>query len=191
MHVLPSANYVITNQKVLTRSEDLYLRRMCVRAFRNGELRNPLMILTTRECGLRATETTDLLVRDFSPEAMSIFVRSKKGSNSRELPLKPYRSRQLERWILTHYGKRAYHQLDQDAPIFPVGYHAFRDVWDFYRPAPKKLHSLRHTFAVDLYLRCKDIRAVQIALGHRNISNTMVYADFHYTQNGLRKLMHG
>jgi integrase/recombinase XerC len=37
-------------------------------------------------------------------------------------------------------------------------------------------HTLRHTFAIDLYSRTRDIFAVQRALGHRSIGATAVYA---------------
>ncbi len=36
-------------------------------------------------------------------------------------------------------------------------------------------HSLRHTFAVDLYRETKNIRSVQKALGHADISTTTIY----------------
>ncbi|CAM5999402.1 unnamed protein product [Sphagnum balticum] len=37
--------------------------------------------------------------------------------------------------------------------------------------------------------KTKDLRLVQVALGHRNITNTMVYADYIYSQQELRKLI--
>jgi integrase len=37
-------------------------------------------------------------------------------------------------------------------------------------------HSLRHTFAMQLYSKTADVLLVQAALGHRAISSTMVYA---------------
>ena len=36
-------------------------------------------------------------------------------------------------------------------------------------------HTLRHTFATDLYRQTKDIRLVQKALGHADVSTTMIY----------------
>ena len=73
--------------------------------------------------------------------------------------------------------------------LFPIGYHRLRQIWDWYRPVPKKFHSLRHTFAIRLYRKTKDLRLVQVALGHRNITNTMVYADYVYSQQELKKLI--
>jgi integrase/recombinase XerC len=62
-------------------------------------------------------------------------------------------------------------------------------IWQFYRPVPKKFHALRHTFAIELYQKTKDLRLVQVALGHRNITNTMIYADYIYSQQELKKLI--
>ena len=36
-------------------------------------------------------------------------------------------------------------------------------------------HTLRHTFATDLYRNTRNIRLVQKALGHSDLSTTMVY----------------
>ena len=38
--------------------------------------------------------------------------------------------------------------------------------------------------------RRRDVgRLVQVALGHRNITNTMIYADYVYSQQELKKLI--
>ena len=41
----------------------------------------------------------------------------------------------------------------------------------------KSVHSLRHSYAVELYSKMKDLRAVQKQLRHISIQSTMVYAD--------------
>lgn len=41
----------------------------------------------------------------------------------------------------------------------------------------KSVHALRHSYAVELYAREKDLRAVQKQLRHVSIRSTMVYAD--------------
>lgn len=50
-------------------------------------------------------------------------------------------------------------------------------------------HTLRHTFATNLYQRTKDIRLVQKALGHSDISTTMIYT--HVVDGDLRDAMMG
>lgn len=186
--------YLITNQKVLTPEEREGFLKVCNRTLKTTpkDRRNSLALLTMYECGLRAGELLKLKIKDFNPETHSAFIGSMKGSNARELPLRPLRSRELKSFILDEAGADGWHELDQDKRIFPISYERLYQVWDFYRPTAKKtLHTLRHTFAVDLYERTKDIKVVQLALGHRKIDNTMVYVDFWYSQNALRKLMHG
>jgi len=41
----------------------------------------------------------------------------------------------------------------------------------------KSVHSLRHSYAVELYKQQKDLRAVQKQLGHASIQTTQIYAD--------------
>jgi len=48
-------------------------------------------------------------------------------------------------------------------------------------------HTLRHTFATDLYRDKKDIRQVQKALGHSDLSTTMIYT--HLVDEDLQRDM--
>jgi integrase/recombinase XerD len=41
----------------------------------------------------------------------------------------------------------------------------------------KSVHSLRHSYATELYRRERDLRAVQLQLGHASTSTTIIYAD--------------
>jgi integrase/recombinase XerD len=41
----------------------------------------------------------------------------------------------------------------------------------------KSVHALRHSYAVELYSKEKDIRAVQKQLRHVSLQSTLVYAD--------------
>jgi integrase len=150
------------------------------------------MLILILELGARPSEFLNTRVRDFNRAEQSIFIRGLKGSNDRELPILPKRAGALERVVLDQYGVREWRELDPDAALFPIGYHRLAQIWDLFRPNPdKSIKALRHTFAVNLYGRTKDLRIVQMCLGHRNVMNTIVYLDFWIAQNDLRKLMHG
>ena len=58
---------------------------------------------------------------------------------------------------------------------------------DTYKEKKVTPHTLRHTFATDLYKDTKDIRRVQKALGHADISTTMIYN--HLVDEDLERVM--
>lgn len=123
-------------------------------------------------------------------EESTVYIRSYKGSNARQLPIKPSVARMLKKFVLGHFKKDLWSQLDPEASIFDITYPRLYQIWNWYTPnKDKTLHSLRHTFAVNMYMRTQDVMAVKLALGHRKIDNTMVYVDFVYTQTKMRKLM--
>lgn len=184
-------DYIITHQKVLNRVEHDNLRKLCTRHFPlDKDRRNALLITLALDCGLRASEVLGLRVQDFDPVEQTVFIRSYKGSNARELPVKPSMARALKKYVLEANKINEWHQLDPNMIIFDITYPRLHQLWTWYTPnKDKTFHSLRHTFAVRLYLKTKDIKAVQLALGHRRIDNTMVYVDFVYNQTILRKMM--
>lgn len=150
-----------------------------LQSFKDKDPRNSTLLWLLLNTGARAQESLNLRMEDLNTFEESVFIRGIKGSNDRELPLPSWLFKRLER-----EAGRSGSEL-----IFPITYNRLRQIWDLYRPVHKKLHGLRHTFAIRLYKKTKDLRLVQVALGHRNITNTMVYADYAYTQQELRKLI--
>lgn len=142
------------------------------------DTRNVLLIELALRTGARAQEILNIRRSDLHSDDESVFIRGIKGSSDREIPLPSSLYKRLELF--------ASHETEL---IFNITYNRFREIWLTYRPAPKKLHSLRHTFAINLYNKTKDIRLVQVSLGHRNIANTMVYAEYVYSQKELRRLI--
>lgn len=78
-----------------------------------------------------------------------------------------------------------------NARLFPITYSRLKAIWYEYRPVPKKLHSLRHTFAIVQLKKHGRLDVIKRLLGHKNIQNTMVYADYAYSAEELRKLVVG
>ncbi|WP_246845528.1 tyrosine-type recombinase/integrase [Bdellovibrio sp. NC01] len=147
--------------------------------FQDKDPRNCLIMWVALRTGARAQEVLNLQKADLNSYDESIFIRGLKNSNDREIPIHSDIFARLHRFAEQQSGTK----------LFDISYNRLYQVWEMYRPVPKKFHSLRHTFAIELYQKTKDLRLVQVALGHRNIANTMVYADYVYSQQELRKLI--
>ncbi len=170
--------YALNKNKYLLDPEVERLNHI-LESFKDKDTRNCTMLWTLLHTGARAQEVLNLTPDDLNTYDESVFIRGLKGSNDRELP--------VPSWLFQRLAKEM--QRSQDNILFPISYNRLRQIWDLFRPVHKKLHALRHTFAIRLYKKTKDLRLVQVALGHRNITNTMIYADYAYSQEELRKLI--
>lgn len=170
--------YALNKNKYLLPNEVQQLEGLLKR---NLELdtRNSLVLLLALKTGARAQELLNLTKSSLNPHEETVLIVGIKGSNDREIPIHSQLFKKLE----------VYSRMVEGDHIFPITYNRLRQIWDLYRPTAKKFHSLRHTFAIQLYKKTKDIRLVQVALGHRNVMNTMIYADYVYSQTELRRLI--
>ncbi len=173
-----SKPYAINKNKFLLDPEYKHLE-VLLKRYVLKEPRNCLLLYLAMHTGARATELLNIRKEDLNVYDQSVFIRGIKGSNDREIPLPTWLFDALE----------AYSKSIQGEQLFDISYHRLRQIWEHYRPVKKKFHCLRHTFAIRLYKKVKDIRLLQLALGHRNITNTMIYADFVYSQDEMRKLI--
>jgi integrase/recombinase XerC len=173
-----ATRYQLNKNKYLLQPETERLRKILT-DFQDKDARNCLMLWVALRTGARAQEVLNLQRSDLNTYDESIFIRGLKGSNDREIPVRSDLFQRLHRFAEAQDGTK----------IFPITYDRLYQIWQLYRPVPKKFHALRHTFAIELYQKTKDLRLVQVALGHRNITNTMVYADYVYSQQELRKLI--
>jgi integrase/recombinase XerC len=170
--------YALNKNKYLLPPEVERVRKI-IENYQLKDPRNCFLISLGLRTGARAQELLNLQKADLNAYDQSVLIRGIKGSNDREIPLSNRFFDDFQRWTESISGTK----------IFDISYQRLYQVWEFYRPVPKKFHSLRHTFAIELYQKTKDLRLVQVALGHRNITNTMIYADYVYSQQELRRLI--
>ncbi len=149
-------------------------------SFEDQDIRNVLILKLALSTGARATELLNIKINDLDIKSKSVFIYGIKGSNDREIPLETKLFVSLQKFIQTE-GK--------SERLFEISYPRLVQIWLNYRPVQKSFHALRHTFAIRLYKKTRDIRLLQFALGHRNIANTMIYADYVYSQEELRRLI--
>lgn len=165
--------YQLNKTKFLSPDE----KALTLENVKSAPLRDRLLIELPLYSGGRASEILALRPMDLDHEERAIELIGLKGSMDRLIPLPDDLFDRLVDFALG----------DPDKPIFRIGYRQYLNLWEQY--APKTIKAARHTFAIGLYQRTKDLRLVQRALGHRSITNTMIYADYGYTASEMRKAM--
>jgi integrase/recombinase XerD len=168
--------------RVLTEEEtDRLLAQPNQRYF--GPHRDYLYMRLMLKAGLRASEATALRPENVDLMSGKLMVREGKGAKDRTLWIGEDMLEELRGWmdrrkatapgadyllptskgtqVATSHLRRSVKRYARDAEIEEVG-----------RVSP---HTLRHTFATQLYRETSNIRMVQKALGHSDLSTTMVY----------------
>lgn len=168
-----SSSYQLTPFKYLSKNEQERLRESLL----NAPEIAACYFLTLLETGARLSEGLLIRPSDLIEERSSVFVRGIKGSNDREVAIRPELFERLLRL-----------RSSAVSTLFGFGPSNADRLWRIYRPVPKKCHSLRHTFAVNLLKLSNDLHMVQYALGHKNIQNTMIYLDMTRADD-LRRLI--
>lgn len=147
------------------------------------------MIVDLLTCsGLRVSECANLRIKDLkiSHGKSEIFVSDGKGgiSGTVQIPvglkkhLKSYLQWKKDRGegiqpddflFIGQRGKMTSQAIQQTVKRILKGLGLYEQ--------GKSVHSLRHSYAVSLYSKEKDLRCVQKQLRHRSIQSTMIYAD--------------
>ncbi|MCS3698337.1 tyrosine-type recombinase/integrase [Salinibacter ruber] len=168
--------------RVLTEEEtDRLLSEPNQRYF--GPHRDYLYMRVMLKAGLRASEATALRPERIDLMSGKLMVREGKGAKDRTLWIGEELLEELQAWmdrrkatapkadyllptskgtqVATSHLRRSVKRYARDAGIEDVD-----------RVSP---HTLRHTFATRLYRETGKIRLVQKALGHSDLSTTMIY----------------
>lgn len=139
--------------------------------------RDQVLIEVALATGARESELLNIRARDLVASTNSVQIYGLKGSRDRLLPLKPELFARLQ--AVCKGGERP----------FDISAQRVRFIWGKIRPWPKKFHSLRHTFAIELYRRTKDIYLVKAALGHKSLNNTMIYLEWLNQTQDLQRIL--
>ena len=144
-------------------------------------LKHRLILMTTYSAGLRSCEVRMLKPQHIESKKMLIKVEKGKGGKSRYSLLA---KRLLPE--LRHY----YQKFRPQTYLFPSSYKhkkhqplSYESVRSVYEKARKKagvkngvgIHTMRHSFATHLLEAGYDIRKIQVLMGHRRLSTTMIY----------------
>jgi len=167
--------------EILTSEEQAALLRVPNKRYPTGE-RNHLLLRLMLDSGLRVSEAVALSWKDVDLNTGKLMVRQGKGAKDRTLWLG-----EEDVALLRHWRERqAKDVAGARAEIFttlagePVSVRYIQAMVKRYtaRAGITKSvhpHTLRHSFATDLYRETKDIRLTQKALGHANLATTQIY----------------
>ena len=142
--------------------------------------RNRCMINLFLNTGLRLSEMLDLKWKDINLMTGQLKIIDGKGGNDRIIWINDDMLQEACNWREDQFenlGKVDYVFSTREGKRLKD-----RDIREMlYKYSEKALnkrispHTLRHTYATDLYRATKDIRLVQKALGHADLSTTMIY----------------
>ncbi|MEE4263104.1 MAG: site-specific tyrosine recombinase XerD [Desulfobacteraceae bacterium] len=156
--------------------------------------RDAAMLELLYAAGLRVSELVYLKLQDINLEAGFVRVMGK-GSKERLIPIGQHAKRKIEYYIKNHRQPAMKKKLSPYLFIARAGKPITRQgFWKLLRRyadqalVHKKIspHSLRHSFATHLLEGGADLRAVQVMLGHVDISTTQIYT--HVTRKHLKEM---
>jgi integrase/recombinase XerD len=194
-HSVVRTNWIVTPDKFLG-PEQVQRLRTSVEAARQAGLvagnclavRNAVMVELLLGTGLRVSELCDLRVADVYLQngRADVLVRRGKGGKSRLIAI----SERLALYVRSYVAWKGQsdQSVDPERPLFRSerGGHLTRSalhrVWKVALsraglPKTHGIHSTRHSYAVEIYRKTRDLRLTQRLLGHSNVATTTVYAN--------------
>jgi len=156
--------------------------------------RDGAMIELVYATGLRVSELVSLKVSQVNLEAGFLTVMGK-GSKERAVPIGTFARQRLLDYLREARPKLLAGRLSPHLFVSRRGKRLTRNAfWQRLRLAARRAgiggqvspHTLRHAFATHLVERGADLRAVQMMLGHADISTTQIYT--HVARDHLRAL---
>jgi integrase/recombinase XerD len=144
-------------------------------------LRNKVLICLVLDIGIRVSEVVNLKWKHINFRGSKVLVEQGKGQKDRYLYISADVKDELEKW-----NERQIKQHVKSEYVFTTfkgGQIGIRYIQQMVKRYSEKAgieknitpHKLRHTFATDYYKETKDILETGKALGHADVSTTMIY----------------
>lgn len=138
--------------------------------------------------GLRAAEASDVRCGDIRAgyTESAVYIRNGKGGKSRTVQIPDSLRTHLKSYL--QWKRECGEATGEDDCLF-VGQRGAWSPWAVGQVVKQHLrrlgiyqkgkaaHSLRHSYAVEVYRQQRDLRCVQKQLGHQSIQTTQIYAD--------------
>jgi site-specific recombinase XerD len=158
-------------------------------------VKNRCMVRLMLETGLRVSEVCKLRRADVDLESCRLRVRDGKGEKDRQLWFPEDLADELGEWLERRtetdegwlFPTRNGTETTPRSIRRTVKRYAEKAGIDWHEDVSP--HTLRHTFATNLLRRTGNIRLVQKALGHADLSTTMIYT--HIVDDELEAAMKG
>ena len=149
----------------------------CERYPREVWLRNKVLYEIGAFCGLRVGEVTNLRMDDISLDDSTVYVRSEKGEQDRIVGIPDF--------VISDIRDYLKFRMPTDPRAFFTTKEG-RMPYEYIRSLTAKIghklnmpklhyHSLRHYYATLLLNLNRDLREIQLLLGHANVQTTVVY----------------
>jgi site-specific recombinase XerD len=194
-HAVAAGTWLVTPDRFLSPTQVARLRASTELARERGlaehdqlTVRNAAIVELLLGSGLRVSEACGLHVGDLylRDGRADLLVRHGKAGKSRMVAI----SERLAEYVRVFLARRVTdgETIDPESPLFvserggPPTRSAVHRVWKAVLsraglPTTWGVHATRHSYAVEVYRKTRDLRLTQRLLGHSNVSTTTVYAN--------------
>jgi integrase/recombinase XerD len=154
-----------------------------------ANLKHRVILMTAYSAGLRLSEIANLKVNHIDSAQMRIRVEQGKGRKDRYTLLSERLLDELRTyWKVYKPESYLFFSKTRDCPMCVTSIQRMytRAKLDAGVTKGQGIHTLRHCFASHLLEAGYDLRKIQILLGHRSLSTTVIY--LHVSRDGLSKV---